>query len=116
MKPHEKAKAADDALIYPDGSLGRKRPEFAEALRDYREREREIKHQFAADLAEEHLTDQVPTEISDKVFTWAWSEGHSMGYSAVEDYYEDLADLVFAAFEAGQGYERNKRSRAARLG
>lgn len=59
----------------------------------YRERAREIRDAFAADLAEEFLPLSSKT-VTDAAFEWAWGEGHSEGYHRVADIYEDLADFV----------------------
>lgn len=99
--PTARARAASDANPYPDGSLGRKRPEYQEALRDYREREGQINREFAADLAREYLDRAMPTEVANAVFAMAWEDGHSEGYHSVESHYEDLARLAQAAYDAG---------------
>lgn len=43
----------------------------------------------------------VPRAVADKVYSLAWEHGHSSGYSEVENYYQDFAELARVAYEAG---------------
>jgi len=93
MSAADKARAAND--------------EANRAVRDvknlaaYRQRSQEILEQFAHDLAFEHLPGHDPA-VTSKVFDMAWEQGHSEGYHSVEQWYEDLADLVLLATKGQQ--------------
>lgn len=48
------------------------------------------------------LAANVPDEVADRVFGYAWREGHANGMHEVEMIYDDLADLVNIAYLAGK--------------
>jgi hypothetical protein len=43
----------------------------------------------------------VPRSVSDKAYALAWEHGHSSGYSEVENYFQDFAELARVAYETG---------------
>ncbi len=43
----------------------------------------------------------VPREVAESVYSLAWSHGHASGYSEVENYYQDFAELARKAYEQG---------------
>ena len=53
-------------------------------------------------LRGQFLAASVPDEVADRLFTYAYREGHASGMHEVEFIYDDLADLVNAAFLAGR--------------
>jgi hypothetical protein len=61
--------------------------------KQYREAMRAIEKEFEQALADTYLPNQ-NLEIQAKVWEMAWVEGHSSGYSDVENYYVQFADLV----------------------
>lgn len=65
------------------------------ARQEWREEEGRIKESFAADLAAEYMP-YMPKAVTDLVFSRAWEEGHSAGYSSVAGEYEALTDFVMA--------------------
>lgn len=50
----------------------------------------------------------VPRSVSDKAYALAWEHGHASGYSEVESYFQDFADLAHVAYERGISDTRNK--------
>jgi len=94
MSAADKARAANDASSeqFRMGKIH---------LDAYRTRSNEIRTQFAADLAFEHLPGHDPA-VTAKVFDMAWEQGHSEGYHSVEQWYEDLADLILLATKGQQ--------------
>lgn len=61
----------------------------------------EIRERFALELAGENLPGHDPA-VTAKVFDMAWEQGHSEGYHSVEQWYEDLTDLVLLATKGQQ--------------
>lgn len=47
------------------------------------------------------LPDGLPNAVRDAVWKKAWDDGHASGIHEVEMHYEELADIVKAAYEAG---------------
>lgn len=43
----------------------------------------------------------VPRAVADKVYSLAYEHGHASGYSDIENYYQDFAELARVAYEAG---------------
>lgn len=50
----------------------------------------------------------VPRSVSDRAYSLAWEHGHSSGYSQVENYFQDFAELARVAYEQGVSDTRNK--------
>lgn len=91
----ETAKAAYDALTYPDRKNFANDADHAAAWHEYRfVQVPAVEKTFKEALAAEYLPAETPTEVADKVFALAWEHGHSSGYSEVESYYIDFAELV----------------------
>lgn len=67
-----------------------------------REREAEERAHYKSEYAIDNGLDGLPREIADKVFDYAYAEGHSDGWHNVSAHYADLAPLILAAYEAGQ--------------
>lgn len=77
-------------------------PEFEERMRQ-RQSERDL---LAQDLRQKYLIERVPDEIAQRVFNKAWEDGHASGTHEVEMHYDDLSEIVNAAFKAGQDVTR----------
>lgn len=120
--------AATYALAYPVratvGADGDKRT-LVELRNDYRSDTRALEARWAAYLADEY-DNHFPAELHAKIYALAWDEGHSNGYSAVEDKYSEyVAFAVFtekalakrdeddAEFVRGIADEQGKRDAAA---
>lgn len=102
--PAEKAEASTFANKYPRLSKSDRRPDpdFQSKMRAYRERDNEIRNEFAQDLAHEYLGG-LSDRIARLVFAKAWDDGRASGYQAVEDEYEELARLCIMAVEETRG-------------
>lgn len=48
-------------------------------------------------LASENGVSHLSQETQDAIFRFAWEEGHSSGYSEVENYYVDVAVIALIA-------------------
>lgn len=94
------AQAAHDALTYPARGNFADEDSHTAAWKEYHfVLVPAIEKEFCQALAAEHLP-AVPTEVSDKVFSLAWDQGSSSGYSEVENYYLDFAELATLAYSA----------------
>lgn len=62
------------------------------------------RQEVAERLAAEHLPG-IPVHITDRVFSFAYEEGHASGWGEVENYYVEIAPIVIAAFNAGKGLD-----------
>ena len=57
---------------------------------------------LAQDLRQKYLLPDIPDEVAEKVFNKAWEDGHASGAHEVEMHYEEMKDMVNAAFKAGK--------------
>lgn len=80
-------------------------PEFEQRLHD-QQAERNDLHR---DLKQKYLKPEVPWHISQRVFDKAWEDGHADGTYAVEQAYDDLSEIVNAAFKAGINHANENR-------
>lgn len=87
----ENVRAAEAANPYPSTTL--RFEERREAIRAYRERDRQIRDEFKNDLIEEFAAD-LPRKVGERVWDYAWEEGHSEGYERVEQYFEEMAEFA----------------------
>lgn len=55
-------------------------------------------------LAEKHLPG-LPERVTDKVFEYAWEEGHASGWNEVEYVYQEVAAIAEVAYEMGRKRE-----------
>lgn len=69
-----------------------------------RRHEQERKELLARDLHDKYMTAHMPKEVSDRLFEFAWEEGHSSGTYEVERIYADVKDVVNKAFKAGVAF------------
>lgn len=53
-------------------------------------------------LRGQYLAAEVPDAVADRLFSYAYQQGHANGWHEVEFFYDDLADLVNAAYLAGK--------------
>lgn len=53
-------------------------------------------------MAASYLTEDLPAEVTDRLYAYAWSEGHSCGFREVENVYSEIVSLVEAAYKAGR--------------
>ena len=60
----------------------------------YREEVASIEVDFRNALQNEYVCRELGTVAESKLWWMAWENGHSSGYSEVENYYSELADLV----------------------
>lgn len=73
-------------------------PEMEQRLRE-RGQEREM---LAQDLKQKYLRPGIPDEVAERVFRKAWDDGHASGNHEVEMQYDELSEIVNAAFKAGK--------------
>lgn len=57
---------------------------------------------LAQDLRLKYLRLGVPDKVAARVFEKAWEDGHASGNHEVEQHYDDLSEIVNAAFKAGK--------------
>lgn len=55
----------------------------------------------------------VPWEVAEKVFVKAWEDGHASGEHEVAMHYEEIAEIVKTAYEAGLNFGVPKTDEAA---
>lgn len=71
---------------------------------DYYAQRQAVEEAFAAYLADDNFSSDVPEVVISAVYSKAYSEGHSSGYHEVEHHYvefAELADLVISAVKNG---------------
>lgn len=77
-----------------------------------RERSRREEHErqdlLRRDLRDKYIASAVPDSVADRLFEYAWMEGHANGNHEVERIYEDLKDVVNAAFRAGREFAASR--------
>jgi len=102
--PAERAKQRQEANPHPftPGPRRISKEEYRDQQRAHTEREREIRNDFADDLAVEHGLFNFQATAK-KVFDFAWDQGHSEGYWRVEDVYEEIAEIALVAVREGRG-------------
>lgn len=86
------------ALLDQHAEYDRARAAYDAALWTYQEQLRAIERTFAEDLAAAYLPGCNPATQA-RVFTLAWTQGHSDGYHEVQSQYEALAGLIQGAFD-----------------
>lgn len=67
----------------------------------YNEAVKRIEADFRAELADEYL-DKPATRAADEVYRVAWEFGHAYGYSEVEHYYGEIAEVANAVLREEQ--------------
>lgn len=77
-------------------------PELERRLRE-QQSERDL---LAQDLRRKYLIERVPDEVAKRVFNKAWEDGHASGTYEVEQQYDELSEIVNAAFKAGRDVTR----------
>jgi hypothetical protein len=73
------------------------------------QRRADERDQLERDLRQKYLTPGIPDAVAAKVFDKAWEDGHASGTHEVEIHYDDLSEIVNAAFKAGRKRERKHR-------
>ena len=66
------------------------------------QRRKDLHRQIQDLIIDLTLSDRLPEKIKEKSFSYAYEESHSSGYEDVFNTMEELADLVEAAYFAGQ--------------
>lgn len=70
---------------------------YRDAKNAYNEKIHEIDSAFEAELAEIYCT--LPAQAAKAIFAKAWEDGHSSGYSEIENKYIDLCDFAEKLFD-----------------
>lgn len=63
------------------------------AMRYMNQQRAAVNDKFAADLRAEYLESNVPGEVAEALYRQAYEIGHSSGFSEIESYYQDLAEI-----------------------
>ena len=79
-------------------------PEFEASLR--RKQAEDERTLLAQDLRQKYLRKGVPDHVAKRVFDKAWEDGHASGTHEVEIHYDEISEIVNAAFAAGVRHER----------
>jgi len=100
---HEEFNARADAIVYPSADAYRGRQEARnQAMGIYRAANAEVTRDFGAALAQRYIAPTVDSAhleaVATPVFRAAWDQGHSAGYSEVENYYIDYAEIATNAY------------------
>ena len=95
--------ARDEAIVRPRiEDFPGDRPAFSQAYAAYNAGLAELRQEFADALAHEHLGETVAPghleTVAAPVFRVAYENGHSSGYSEIENQYIDLAELAATAY------------------
>jgi flagellar biosynthesis/type III secretory pathway protein FliH len=78
--------AQTQALVYP-GSTNR------EAYAEYKAAQQALENEWKLWLEDEYAS-QLPSALLEELYTQAWSEGHSSGYSEIENWYRTFAEFA----------------------
>lgn len=89
---HEKYTAIRNAIKYPNDLAGRTLEYRRTSMDAYRKACKECDEAFELALYDEYGVSNNPKR--EKAFRIAWQEGHSSGYSEVETYFEEMAELI----------------------
>ena len=95
----QEASDAVNALTYPSGITDR--DERVAAHRAYNEAVGNITGEFKAYLADTYASG-LPATVQDRIFGKSWEDGHSSGYSEIENHYIDNADFAEFVFNAAK--------------
>lgn len=92
-----------NGLVYPE-STKLSKGEFVQARLEYQRGHRSLEVEFERALAIHYLPHALSgsEEFASMIFREAWEYGHSNGYQAVEDKYEDLATFATLAWDIGR--------------
>ena len=72
-------------------------------LKHYREENKRLQDEFRRDLIEHYEMTGHPK--ADKIFNKAWDMGCSLGYQAIQEYFEDFVEL----FQNHEGNSSNEK-------
>lgn len=100
--------ARDEAIVRPRiEDFPGDRPAFGQAIAAYIAGIAELRQEFADALAHEHLGEIVAPAhletVAAPVFRVAYENGHSNGYSEIENEYIELAELAATAYTVAAG-------------
>lgn len=105
---HAEFDARADAIEYPTADAYRGRQEARDRARvAYRAAHADLNRDFGVALAERYIAPAVDPAhleaVAGPVYRAAWEQGHSAGYSEVENYYIDFAELATNAYTVARG-------------
>lgn len=101
-RPHRKTiEESYDSRREGAAAADKAEAEYREARDAYNADERRLDGEFYRDAIVYSGLDMVPSEIADRTYAKAWSDGHSAGLSEVVTHLDDIADLVIDAYKAG---------------
>jgi hypothetical protein len=110
----------DSLNIESDLLAARAEVERLEALKaQERKRLAEERRRLEAARRAEHAEEMaatylpgLPEAVTDKVYEYAYQQGHSAGYPDIESYYADLVEVIEIAYNAGYNEARDQRPTA----